>query len=155
MVTLQFLASTIDTYHNQNHISSPLEPIFHNPLSAPHNPINHPASPPSPRPHPSSHPKPTPKPLKMFRSSLRPFTSTLQTLAKPPPSRGLARLTLVGRLGTEPEVTTTNSGLQLIKYVVGTSYGPKDNRQTSWFRVACFPQPGSGQVELMGGLERG
>jgi single-stranded DNA-binding protein len=50
-------------------------------------------------------------------------------------------MTLVGRLGTDPEVTQTSKG-DVIKYAVGTSYGPKDNRQTSWFRVASFAPEG-------------
>jgi Single-strand binding protein family len=62
----------------------------------------------------------------------------------------LARLTLVGRLGADPEITTTRNGGEIIKYVVGTSYGPKENRQTSWFRVASFAAQGTpGREKLM------
>jgi hypothetical protein len=51
----------------------------------------------------------------------------------------LARMTLVGRLGADPEIAETGKG-DIIKYVVGTSHGPKENRQTSWFRVASFAE---------------
>jgi len=62
----------------------------------------------------------------------------------------LARLTVVGRLGSDPEITTTKNGGEIIKYVVGTSYGPKENRQTSWFRVASFAAVGTpGRDKLM------
>lgn len=67
----------------------------------------------------------------------------------------LARLTLVGRLGTDPEITTTNNGGEVIKYVVGTSFGPKENRQTSWFRVASFAEKDSLGREKVMGLSKG
>lgn len=96
----------------------------------------------------------------MFRpSALRPLArSALFSPARSfstTPRANLARLTLVGRLGADPEAVTTSGGLPMIKYVVGTSYGPKDNRQTSWFRVVCFPQAGSPQENLMSSLEKG
>lgn len=75
----------------------------------------------------------------------RTFTSTR-------PSQ-LARMTLVGRLGTDPEMQETSKG-HVIKYVVGTSYGPKENRQTSWFRVASFAQEGPSRDYIMG-LQKG
>jgi len=69
-------------------------------------------------------------------------------------SAQLARLTMVGRLGTDPELTETGKG-EVIKYVVGTSHGPKDNRQTSWFRVASFAQEGTPQRDYLMGLSKG
>ncbi|RMD41399.1 hypothetical protein DV735_g3747, partial [Chaetothyriales sp. CBS 134920] len=66
----------------------------------------------------------------------------------------LARLTLVGRLGTDPELSESSKGTQVIKYVIGTSYGPKDNRQTSWFRVASFAPEGP-QRDYVLGLQKG
>lgn len=70
-------------------------------------------------------------------------------------SSQLARLTLVGRLGTDPEITTTSTGGEVIKYVVGTSYGPKENRQTSWFRVASFAPKESPVREKIMRLSKG
>ena len=90
----------------------------------------------------------------MYKPSFRTLAPLRRHFSTTPRSQ-LARLTLVGRLGADAEVTITPSGQQLVKYVVGTSYGPKDNRQTSWFRVACFPAPGTAQGELMTGLEKG
>ncbi|RMZ78594.1 hypothetical protein DV738_g3773, partial [Chaetothyriales sp. CBS 135597] len=66
----------------------------------------------------------------------------------------LARLTLVGRLGTDPELNDSSKGTKVIKYVIGTSYGPKDNRQTSWFRVASFAPEGP-QRDYILGLQKG
>lgn len=70
------------------------------------------------------------------------------------PSR-LARITLVGRLGTDPEVVESAKGSQVIKYVIGTNYGPRENRQTSWFRIASFAQEGSPGRDYLLGLTKG
>ena len=65
----------------------------------------------------------------------------------------LARMTLVGRLGTEPESFTGSSGKEYIKYVVGTDTGPKDNKTTSWFKVTSFA---TGPVrDYVMGLQKG
>ena len=70
-------------------------------------------------------------------------------------SRAFARLTLVGRLGSDPEISSTSTGQDLIRYTVATSYGPKDNRQTSWFRVTKFvPQEGA-QRDYILGIQKG
>ncbi|KAJ5688932.1 hypothetical protein N7462_003324 [Penicillium macrosclerotiorum] len=57
-------------------------------------------------------------------------------------SRSIARMIVTGRLAHEPELHATSSGQDVIKYAVGSSYGPKDNRQTSWFRVSSFTPEG-------------
>lgn len=67
----------------------------------------------------------------------------------------LARMTIVGRLGTDPEISESTRGNQVIKYVVGSSYGPKDNKQTSWFRVASFAPHGSPSRDYLMGLQKG
>ncbi|KZF19153.1 nucleic acid-binding protein [Xylona heveae TC161] len=54
------------------------------------------------------------------------------------PRNQLAKMTLIGRLAADPELTATSSGQEMVRYAIGTSYGPKDNRQTSWFRIASF-----------------
>ncbi|KAK6368263.1 uncharacterized protein PV06_09448 [Exophiala oligosperma] len=64
-------------------------------------------------------------------------------------SSQLARMTLVGRIGTDPELIDTGKA-QVIRYVVGTSSGPKDNRQTSWFRISSFAPEGPARDYIMG-----
>ncbi|KAH0846482.1 hypothetical protein AYO21_11234 [Fonsecaea monophora] len=96
--------------------------------------------------------------MSFLLSPARRLTSTLPSLSQRTfsttrPSQ-LARMTLVGRLGADPELADTGKG-QVIKYVVGTSYGPKENRQTSWFRVASFAPEGSPQRDLVMGLTKG
>lgn len=65
----------------------------------------------------------------------------------------LARITVVGRLGAEPEVVETAKGTTLVRYVVGTSQGPKDNKTTSWFRVTSFAD--GAQRDFITGLPKG
>ena len=76
----------------------------------------------------------------------RSFSSTSQ--------RSVARMIITGRLGADPELQTTASGQEIIKYSVGSSHGRGDNRQTSWFRVASFAAEG-GQRDYIMGLQKG
>ncbi|KAK0512878.1 hypothetical protein JMJ35_004895 [Cladonia borealis] len=76
----------------------------------------------------------------------RPFSST-------PPSH-LARMTIVGRLADSPEIVATSSGQDVVRYALGTSHGPKDNRTTSWWKVACFA-PEGGLRDMVLGLGKG
>ncbi|KAI9818439.1 MAG: ssDNA-binding protein, mitochondrial [Pycnora praestabilis] len=82
----------------------------------------------------------------LLRAHTRTFTST--------PRANLAKMTIVGRLAAEPELTATSTGQEMVRYAVGTSYGPKDNKQTSWFRVASFENEGPRRDYLMG-LQKG
>jgi hypothetical protein len=50
----------------------------------------------------------------------------------------LARMTVVGRLGTAPEEVPVSGDRTLVRYVIGTSYGKGEKQKTSWFRVASF-----------------
>ena len=71
----------------------------------------------------------------------RPFSST-------PPSQ-FSRITIIGRLGAEPEVSATSTGKELVRYVLATG-----SKQTSWFRVTAFPNEGPGRDRLLG-LQKG
>ncbi|KAL8823743.1 MAG: hypothetical protein Q9170_008322, partial [Blastenia crenularia] len=82
-----------------------------------------------------------PKPTLLFR----PFSST--------PSRAQAKMSIVGRLAAEPEVIPTASGTDLVKYAIGTQHGPRDNRQTTWWKVAAFPS--ENQKEALTSLGKG
>ncbi|EFR04338.1 hypothetical protein MGYG_07347 [Nannizzia gypsea CBS 118893] len=63
--------------------------------------------------------------------------------------RDHARLTVVGRLGSQPEIATSSNGREYVKYSVGTNHGPRDNQQTSWFRVTSFVPEGPGRDHLL------
>lgn len=64
-------------------------------------------------------------------------------------------MTIVGRVGADPEVSETSNGNKLIKYVVGSNAGPRDNQTTSWFRVSSFVQADSKRADYMMGIGRG
>jgi hypothetical protein len=49
-------------------------------------------------------------------------------------------MSIVGRLGVTPEEVTVSNDRTLVRYVVGSNYGPRDDQKTSWFRVASFVQ---------------
>jgi hypothetical protein len=68
-------------------------------------------------------------------------------------SSQLARMTLVGRLGADPEAHESNNGRGFTRYVIGTDTGFKDNRTTSWFRVTSFAE--GPQREFVMGLKKG
>ncbi|KAF2087604.1 putative ssDNA binding protein [Saccharata proteae CBS 121410] len=66
----------------------------------------------------------------------RPFARSFSST----PRAALAKMQVIGRLAAEPEVVQTTTGRELVKYALGTSSGPRDNRKTSWFNVACFDE---------------
>lgn len=77
----------------------------------------------------------------LSRPALRTFTTTA--------SRPLANINLVGRLAAEPELTPTSSGTDMIRYSLGTGHGNRENRSTSWWKVACFLPEGSARDALL------
>jgi single-stranded DNA-binding protein len=97
--------------------------------------------------------------MSAFASSLRP-SLRLAVTAKPArtfsssSSRSVAKMILTGRLAAEPELQATSTGQDVIKYALATSYGPKENRHTSWFRVSSFIPEGA-QREYILGLQKG
>ncbi|MCJ1332421.1 ssDNA-binding protein, mitochondrial [Thelotrema lepadinum] len=64
-------------------------------------------------------------------------------------------MTIIGRLGTEPELVSTQSGQDFVKYSVGTSHGIGENQKTSWWRVASFAKEGSPIREKLMELPKG
>ncbi|KAK2853245.1 hypothetical protein FQN49_005261 [Arthroderma sp. PD_2] len=93
----------------------------------------------------------------MFRQSVfrtvcnaaRPATGSVSRSFSSTARRDFARLTVVGRLGTEPEVTTASNGREYIKYSVASTTGPRDNQQTSWFRISSFAPEGPSRDHLL------
>ena len=54
---------------------------------------------------------------------------------------GLNRVTLIGNLGQDPEITQSNGGMTIAKLSIATSDGIKDNDgnvKTEWHRVVAF-----------------
>ncbi|KAL8805490.1 MAG: hypothetical protein Q9182_001945 [Xanthomendoza sp. 2 TL-2023] len=80
--------------------------------------------------------------LRPFHQTIRTFTSTR--------ARPFSKITLVGRLAADPEMQPTSTGQDIIKYAVGTNSGPKDNRQTTWWKVVAFTPEGQLRDKIMG-----
>ncbi|KAI2463678.1 nucleic acid-binding protein [Annulohypoxylon bovei var. microspora] len=75
----------------------------------------------------------------------RRFTAAAPSLARSfsaSARRDIAKITLVGNLAATPELKATSTGHEIIEYAVASNSGPRDNRQTSWFRVAAFIEEG-------------
>lgn len=68
------------------------------------------------------------------RAAVRAFSTT--------PARPVARITIIGHLADTPELQATSTGHEIVKYAIASNSGPKDNRQTSWWRVASFEPEG-------------
>ncbi|CCT66187.1 related to single-stranded DNA-binding protein [Fusarium fujikuroi] len=54
--------------------------------------------------------------------------------------RPLAKITIIGNLADTPEVHSTSTGREVLRYAVASNSGPRDNRKTSWFRVTSFAE---------------
>jgi len=48
------------------------------------------------------------------------------------------KVILVGRLGKDPEMTTTNGGMQICKFSVATSEKVKGEEKTNWHNIVTF-----------------
>ncbi|KAM0804735.1 hypothetical protein BDR22DRAFT_885406 [Usnea florida] len=70
------------------------------------------------------------------------------------PASHLARMTIVGRLADNPEIVPTSTGRDVVKYVLGTSSGKGENKQTSWWHVSSFI-PEGGMRDLLVSLGKG
>ena len=98
--------------------------------------------------------------MSALSSSFRPFLRassgaalSARTFTTSSP-RSVARMIITGRLAAEPELHATSSGQDVIKYAVGSSYGSRENRQVSWFRVSSF-QPEGPQRDFILSLPKG
>ncbi|ODA80019.1 hypothetical protein RJ55_02977 [Drechmeria coniospora] len=72
----------------------------------------------------------------LFRRAAVTATRSFSTSAP----RSVARISIIGNLADTPEVQPTSSGREILKYAVASNTGPRDNRQTSWFRVTSFAE---------------
>ncbi|KAL9618298.1 MAG: hypothetical protein Q9160_006948 [Pyrenula sp. 1 TL-2023] len=68
--------------------------------------------------------------------------------------RSYARMTIIGNLGATPEVTTLSNGKEVVRYVVASNFGSRENPKTSWFRIALY-EPKDATREYLTNLRRG
>lgn len=73
------------------------------------------------------------------------FRSIIPTL---PPSRNISKITLIGRLGAQPDLVPTSSGQDVVRYQMATDHGSRDDRRTSWWNVVSYPTAGMKPVLL-------
>ena len=85
-----------------------------------------------------------------LRALLPPTARAFSSTARAP----VARMSLVGRLGTAPEEVVVSGDRTIVRYNVGTSHGRGENEKTSWFRVANFPTSEK-QKEFLMGIPKG
>jgi predicted secreted hydrolase len=76
----------------------------------------------------------------------RAFSTTMRTR--------YARITLIGHLAATPELEATSTGNELVRFSMASQHGPKDNRQTSWWRVTSFVSEGA-RRHLLTSLPKG
>lgn len=88
----------------------------------------------------------TTAPAPLLRGASRAFSASAP--------RDIAKITLVGNLAATPEVRATSTGREIVEYSVASNDGRKENRHTSWFRVATFVDPGP-QRDYLTSLPKG
>ncbi|KAJ4268642.1 hypothetical protein ACHAPJ_002652 [Fusarium lateritium] len=54
--------------------------------------------------------------------------------------RPVARITIVGNLADTPELHSTSTGREILRYAVASNSGSRENRKTSWFKVTSFAE---------------
>lgn len=64
-----------------------------------------------------------------------------------PAANNFAKIALLGRLASEPEISTGPSGVEMIRYTVGVSQGKE--KPTSWYKVVNFAPDSRGKEYLM------
>lgn len=57
-------------------------------------------------------------------------------------ARPLAKITIVGNLAQNPELSATSTGREILKYSIASNHGRGENAKTSWFRVTSFEPEG-------------
>jgi hypothetical protein len=83
-----------------------------------------------------------------------PATTGLRAFSASARAASIARMQLVGRLGGDPELITTTTGREVVRYTVATNYGPAEDRKVSWFRVASY-LPSGPQRDFLLGISKG
>jgi hypothetical protein len=77
----------------------------------------------------------------LFRRSATASAGAARAFSTSSP-RSIARISIIGNLADTPELHATSSGREILRYAVASNTGPRDNRQTSWFRVTSFADAG-------------
>jgi len=57
------------------------------------------------------------------------------------------RVQLIGRIGTDVELSTTQNNTPMGKYSLAVSTGRDDKRQTSWYRIVAFGEGATDRIQ--------
>ncbi|KAH6888564.1 hypothetical protein B0T10DRAFT_488409 [Thelonectria olida] len=57
--------------------------------------------------------------------------------------RQLARVNIIGNLADAPELQSTSSGREIVRYVIVSNAGSREHRKASFFRVTSFSEGNS------------
>ncbi|KAH8148135.1 uncharacterized protein LAJ45_07899 [Morchella importuna] len=90
--------------------------------------------------------------LSLLRTNTFAAAAARRTFSTSQARADVARITLVGRLATEPEIAQLSDGREVMRYVIGVSKGTKG---VSWFRVANFDLEGRGGKEYLASMPKG
>ncbi|KAK9315579.1 hypothetical protein V1524DRAFT_429231 [Lipomyces starkeyi] len=72
------------------------------------------------------------------RSTLRSTVASARSFSSTSAAKDLARVTLIGRLGANPEKATSANGRDYVRYSVAVKQGRET--EPSWYHVVCFDQ---------------
>lgn len=86
----------------------------------------------------------------LLTSPLRTLFAVHRTFSTASPLQSsVAKIQLIGRLAAEAELAATSDGTDMIRYSLATNSGTKENRKTSWWKVASFAGEGKGRDLLL------
>lgn len=85
----------------------------------------------------------------LLTSPLRTFPVHRTFSTASPLQSSVAKISLIGRLAAEAELTPTSDGTDMIRYSLATNSGSKENRKTSWWKIASFAGEGRGRDLLL------
>ncbi|KAH0610018.1 uncharacterized protein H6S33_012564 [Morchella sextelata] len=94
--------------------------------------------------------------LSLLRTNTFTFTAAAaarRTLSTSQARVDIARITLVGFLGSDPEIAQLPDGREVMRYVIGVSKYP--GKPVSWFKVANFDLEGRGGKEYLASMPKG
>ncbi|KAK9367495.1 hypothetical protein V1509DRAFT_626100 [Lipomyces kononenkoae] len=74
----------------------------------------------------------------LSRSTIRSTAGTARFFSSTSVTKDLARITLIGRLGADPEKATSSNGRDYVRYSVAVKQGR--DAEPSWYHVVCFDQ---------------
>ncbi|RVD90283.1 uncharacterized protein DFL_001258 [Arthrobotrys flagrans] len=67
--------------------------------------------------------------------------SVIRQFSTTPSRLDISRVQVIGRIGTEPEISQASNGSSVTKYAVASTIGFGDKQSTQWHKVIAFGYP--------------